>query len=201
MRNNSRLLLLSDPGSQAKRHWHATFFRTSPTSLLTIRIFTILHQITHEVFSININMELYLTKLNSLAIEAGVDSKTIASWISFYDTGLACSLLSISKESQLSLHPIRGNLFENYILSELIKDRYNKNIPFDLYFWRDSTGNEMDVIIDKGTHLYPVEIKAGKTIRENILKTFSSGVRQLVLQKEQLFMQGMYLKNEATEST
>lgn len=140
-----------------------------------------------------------LLNMNSLAIEAGVDNKTIASWLSvlessfiihllkphhqnfnkrlvkmpklyFCDTGLACSLLGITKIEQLSLHPLKGSLFENYIIGELIKDRYNKNIPFDLYFWRDNTGNEMDVVIDKGTHLYPIEIKAGKTVTSDYFK-------------------------------
>jgi predicted AAA+ superfamily ATPase len=88
----------------------------------------------------------------------------------FCDTGLACSLLSITKTEQLPLHPLKGSLFENYVIGELIKDRYNKNIPFDLYFWRDNTGNEMDVVIDKGTHLYPIEIKAGKTVTSDYFK-------------------------------
>lgn len=140
-----------------------------------------------------------LLNMNSLAIEAGVDSKTIASWLSvlessfiiqllkphhqnfnkrlvkmpklyFCDTGLACSLLGITKASQLTLHPLKGSLFENYVIEELIKDRYNKNIPFDLYFWRDNTGNEMDIVIDKGTSLYPIEIKAGKTVTTDYFK-------------------------------
>lgn len=140
-----------------------------------------------------------LLNMNSLAIEAGVDSKTIASWLSvlessfiiqllkphhqnfnkrlvkmpklyFCDTGLACSLLGITKASQLTLHPLKGSLFENYVIGELIKDRYNKNIPFDLYFWRDNTGNEMDIVIDRGTFLYPIEIKAGKTVTSDYFK-------------------------------
>lgn len=88
----------------------------------------------------------------------------------FCDTGLACSLLGITKSEQLMLHPLKGGLFENYVIAELIKDRYNKNIPFDLYFWRDNTGNEMDIIIDKGTYLYPIEIKAGKTVTSDYFK-------------------------------
>lgn len=140
-----------------------------------------------------------LLNMNSLAIEAGVDGKTIASWLSvlessfiihllkphhqnfnkrlvkmpklyFYDTGLACSLLGITKAEQLPLYPLKGSLFENYIVGELIKDRYNKNIPFNLYFWRDNSGNEMDVVIDNGTHLYPIEIKAGKTVTSDYFK-------------------------------
>lgn len=142
-----------------------------------------------------------LLNMNSLAIEAGVDSKTIASWLSvlessfiihllkphhqnfnkrlvkmpklyFYDTGLVCSLLGITQATQLSLHPLKGNLFENFVVGELVKERFNKNLPLNLYFWRDSTGNEVDIIIDKGTTLYPVEIKAGKTITNDYFKNF-----------------------------
>lgn len=140
-----------------------------------------------------------LLNMNSLGVEAGVDSKTIASWLSvlessfiihllkphhknfnkrlvkipklyFCDTGLACSLLGINKADQLNLHPLKGNLFENYIIGELIKYRYNKNLPVNLYFWRDNTGNEVDIIIDRGTSLYPIEIKAGKTVTSDYFK-------------------------------
>jgi predicted AAA+ superfamily ATPase len=139
--------------------------------------------------------------MSSLAIEAGVDSKTISSWLSvlessfvihllrphhqnfskrlvkmpklyFYDTGLACSLLGISEPGQLTLHPLKGNLFENLVVSELIKGRFNRNFPSNIYFWRDSSGNEIDIIIDDGTQLYPVEIKAGKTITSDYFKNF-----------------------------
>ncbi len=142
-----------------------------------------------------------LLNLSSIAIEAGVDSKTIASWISvlessfiiyllkphhtnfnkrlvkmpklyFCDTGLACSLLSIHHSKQLTTHPLKGSLFENYVINDMVKERYNTNQPLDLYFWRDSTGNEMDVVIDHGSNLYPIEIKAGKTITNDYFKNF-----------------------------
>ncbi len=54
----------------------------------------------------------------------------------------------------------------------MVKERYNNNDPLDLYFWRDSTGNEMDVVIDNGLTLYPIEIKAGKTITSDYFKNF-----------------------------
>jgi predicted AAA+ superfamily ATPase len=82
----------------------------------------------------------------------------------FYDTGLVCSLMGIQNEQQLNLHPLRGSLFENLIISELIKKRYNAGKPRNLYFWRDNKGNEVDIIIDEGNSLFPVEIKAGQTI-------------------------------------
>src|SRR5690348_2452085 len=88
----------------------------------------------------------------------------------FYDTGLPCSFLGLTKAQQLSLHTLKGSLFENYIIVEFIKDRYNRNIALDLFFWRDNTGNKMDLVIDKGTHLYPMEIKAGKTVTNDYFK-------------------------------
>jgi len=140
-----------------------------------------------------------LLNRSSLGIEVGVDSKTIAAWISllessfiihllqphhqnfnkrvvrmpklyFYDTGLVCSLLGIQNKEQLDLHPFKGNLFENFIISELIKRRYNKGEADNLYFWRDNKGNEVDVIIDNGGRLFPVEIKAGQTITSAYFK-------------------------------
>ncbi len=134
-----------------------------------------------------------LLNMNSLSIEAGVDSKTIASWISvlessfivfrlqphhknfnkrivkmpklyFYDTGLACALLGLRDATQLTHHPLRGSLFENFILVELLKARYNSGRRNNLYFWRDNTGHEIDVLMEDQNKLTPIEIKAGKTI-------------------------------------
>jgi predicted AAA+ superfamily ATPase len=142
-----------------------------------------------------------LLNMSSLAIEAGVDSKTIASWLSilqssfiiyllqphhqnfnkrlvkipklyFYDTGLACSLLGITHVDQIPLHPLKGSLFENFATNELVKERFNNNEPQNLYFWRDNTGNEIDIVIDKGTCLYPIEIKSGKTVTPDYFKNF-----------------------------
>ena len=140
-----------------------------------------------------------LLNLSSLAIETGVDHKTIASWIGvlessfiihllrphhqsfnkrlvkmpklyFYDTGLVCSLLSIRSKEQVREHPLRGNLFENFIVGELIKERFNRGLLSNLYFWRDNSGNEIDVILDEAGSLYPIEIKSGKTITSDYFK-------------------------------
>jgi len=55
-------------------------------------------------------------------------------------------------------------LFETWVISELIKARFNRGLPSNLYFWRDSAGNEIDILIDQGEQLAPVEVKSGKTI-------------------------------------
>ena len=140
-----------------------------------------------------------LLNMHNLAIEAGVDAKTISSWLGvlemsyiifklyplhknfnkrivkmpkiyFYDTGLAVSLLGIEKPEQLIVHPFRGSLFENLIVVELLKQRFNRGLKSNLSFWRDNVGNEIDLILQSGNVLIPVEIKAGQTITSEYFK-------------------------------
>lgn len=87
----------------------------------------------------------------------------------FYDTGLASFLLNIRDEKQLGTHYLRGSLFENYILLELLKHRLNQGLQSDIYFWRDNKKNEIDCIIDKVEPL-ALEIKSGKTFTKDFLK-------------------------------
>ena len=82
----------------------------------------------------------------------------------FYDTGLAVWLLGINDAKQISTHAMRGALFESLIVSELLKEGFNKGLARDIYFWRDNTGNEIDALIEKAGSLIPVEIKSGQTI-------------------------------------
>ena len=134
-----------------------------------------------------------LLNMSNLAIETGVDHKTISSWLGilessfviyrlqphhknfnkrivkmpklyFYDTGLASALLGIQNPEQLDTNPYRGVLFENFVIAELIKKSFNKAQPHRIYFWRDNTGHEIDVIIESANSLFPIEIKSGKTI-------------------------------------
>lgn len=156
-------------------------------------------------------------ELNSsaLAVETGVDVKTIQSWIGilessfiiyllkphfknfnktivkrpkvyFYDTALVCYLLGIRNVSQLKTHPLRGSIFEGMVVTELIKKRTNAGLPINIYYWRDKTGHEIDVIIDNGGKLLPVEIKSGKTLNSEFFKNIEywsklSGVEKSVL--------------------
>jgi predicted AAA+ superfamily ATPase len=140
-----------------------------------------------------------LLNLNSLANDCGISPNTAKSWISvleasyiifllqphhrnfnkrlvkmpklyFIDTGLASSLLEIRSENQLSTHYLRGVLFENLIISEFIKERYNRGLRNNCYFWRDNKGIEIDCIIENGNNLTPVEIKSSNTFNQDFFK-------------------------------
>ena len=83
----------------------------------------------------------------------------------FYDTALVCQLLNIRTNDEFFNHPLRGAIFESFIISEFFKYNYNHNESPQIYFWRDAQGHEIDCIIEKSfTTLVPVEIKASKTI-------------------------------------
>jgi len=88
----------------------------------------------------------------------------------FYDTGIACSLLHITTVEQLQQHYLRGALFENLIITDSAKQFYNKAKNPPLYFWRDSHGHEVDCLIERGSELLPIEIKAGMTFQKNFLE-------------------------------
>lgn len=140
-----------------------------------------------------------LINLSSLANDIGVAVNTIENWISilevsylvirlqphhqnlgkrhikspkiyFTDTGLACRLLGISSPTELQNHFLVGGLFENLVIMEIKKYLSNHINSAQLYFFRDSNGNEVDLIIDKGTKLIPIEIKAGATFSQSYLK-------------------------------
>jgi predicted AAA+ superfamily ATPase len=141
-----------------------------------------------------------LVNLSSLASDCGVTHNTALSWISvleasyivfllrphhrnfgkrlvkspklyFYDSGLAAWLLSIQGPDHLAIHPQRGSLFEGLIISELLKDRFNRGLTSNLYFWRNNLGDEIDVVIDQGTRLVPVEIKSGETLNQDYFRS------------------------------
>ena len=82
----------------------------------------------------------------------------------FWDVGLAIRLLGIESAQQLATHPLRGELFENWIIVELQKGRFNRGKKSNLFFWRNNTGLEVDVIAEQADKLLPVEIKSGATL-------------------------------------
>ncbi len=95
----------------------------------------------------------------------------------FYDVGLAAYLLGAESELHVGRHPLRGNLFENLVIADALKYRFHRGHRSNLHFWRDAKGNEVDLIVESGLHVMPVEIKAGATINEDFfkgLRSFSS---------------------------
>ncbi len=134
-----------------------------------------------------------LLNLSSLASDSGISHTTARRWISiletsflilllrphhrnlnkrlvkspklyFLDTGLLCYLLRIREPGDLLIHAARGAVFESFVVSELHKRLLNAGLPSDLYFWRDFTGHEVDVIYDHGSEPTAIEIKSGMTI-------------------------------------
>ena len=131
--------------------------------------------------------------------ELGIDQKTVNAWLSvlessfiafrlqsyyknfnkrilkspkvfFYDTGVVSSLLGIKKPEDLSVHFARGPLFENLVVTEIMKSELNAgNIP-SLYFWRDSNQNEVDLLQEKDGNLTAIEIKSSETYHSDFLK-------------------------------
>ncbi|MEY4268673.1 MAG: hypothetical protein RIS90_3208 [Pseudomonadota bacterium] len=147
-----------------------------------------------------------LLNMSSLANDCGVTHKTIGAWLSvletgyvifmlqphhrnfgkrlvktpklyFHDTGLAAYLMGIQDASHLSIHPARGALFENLVISELLKQRFNRGMPSNLSFWRNNTGEEVDLLIEHGDLLMPVEIKSGQTFNTDFLTGLTKWTR------------------------
>lgn len=88
----------------------------------------------------------------------------------FYDTGLAAYLLGIEQSSQMSRDPLRGALFENFVVIEFLKYFWSEGRDAPLYFFRDNHGSEVDLIIEKTRQITGVEIKAGQTIHQEFFK-------------------------------
>jgi len=88
----------------------------------------------------------------------------------FYDTGLAVRLLRVERAEQLFSHPLRGALFESWVVSELVKGRYNRWKEPNFYFWRENNGLEVDVLVDQAGRLTPIEIKSGATVSSDWLQ-------------------------------
>jgi len=140
-----------------------------------------------------------LLNLSQMGGEAGITHNTAKAWLSileasyvvfqlqphhrnfnkrliktpklyFYDTGLAVWLLSIREARQVETHPLRGALFENWVVSESLKARFNHGLPAHLYFWRDRAGHEVDLLMETTNQLIPVEIKSSQTVNADFFK-------------------------------
>lgn len=82
----------------------------------------------------------------------------------FYDTGLACALLGLRTVDDVNRHFAKGALFENFIINELLKNSLNRNLAPRHYFWNAAGVHEIDLLLDQGGRLLPIEIKSGRTI-------------------------------------
>lgn len=143
-----------------------------------------------------------LVNLSAIAGETGVSVSTIKAWITileasyivfllqpfyenigkryikspkiyFYDVGLLCFMLGIEDTNQLSRDPLRGAIFENMVVVELMKMRYNKGLDSNLFFYRDSNHSEIDIVRRLGHELQPVEVKSSGTFHPDFLKQFT----------------------------
>ena len=135
-----------------------------------------------------------LLNLSSLAVDAGIAQTTATAWISmleasymcfmlrpyynnfkkrlvkmpklyFYDSGVVCFLLGIESPIQLQNHQARGAIFEGFVISEMSKKWFNKGKSFNLYFWRDHLGVEIDIVHEIDQKIQPIEIKSSETFQ------------------------------------
>ncbi len=140
-----------------------------------------------------------IVNYSSLSNDVGVSSNTIKEWISvlkasyvvyelppffenirkrmikspklyFIDTGLACHFLGIQTAGQVKRDPLRGSLFENWLVMDIIKGLQNQGMHPDLYFYRDSHGHEVDLIMRRARQCLPVEIKSASTFDSDFVK-------------------------------
>ncbi|HEX2970066.1 MAG TPA: ATP-binding protein [Bacteroidales bacterium] len=143
-----------------------------------------------------------IVNLSSLANDTGVSVNTIKAWLSllessfiifllqpwhvniskrlikspklyFYDTGIVCSLLRISNPDVLYNHYLYGFLFENLVISEIIKSFFHNGIRPEIYYWRESNGAETDCLIQNGNDIIACEIKSGETFSNDFLKNLN----------------------------
>ena len=147
-----------------------------------------------------IGQELNFTKISN---ELNVDVKTVQAWISylqvagfiyllppyyanfgkravkrpklyFIDCGIFCALLGIDTVAQLENHPLKGNLFENFCVTNIVKENSFNTSKSNLYYWRSSNGVEVDLIIEKGMSLLLVEIKSRSTFNSKWFKNMDA---------------------------
>ncbi|MGX6959882.1 MAG: ATP-binding protein [Rickettsia endosymbiont of Pentastiridius leporinus] len=91
----------------------------------------------------------------------------------FYDTGIACNLLGIEQDKQVETHYLKGGLYENLVILELLKGRFNLGLPTNFYFWRDKTGHEIDCVAEWGGKIKAIEIKFNATFQTNFIKNLT----------------------------
>jgi hypothetical protein len=141
-----------------------------------------------------------LFNASEIGMQVGVDGKTITHWLSvleasylvtllppyyeniskrlvktpklyFNDPGLACYLLDIETPKQLALDKMRGAIFENMVVMECLKHRYNQGKEGNVFFYRDSNGQEVDILMKEGGSLTAIEVKSSMTYQPDFVKS------------------------------
>lgn len=177
------------------RSYYNTYVERDLRDLLRVRNITAFDTFT-RLLAARIGSEF---NASAIAREAGVSSVTVKEWFSilmtsyivfplqpyfrniskqltkmpkiyFYDTGLACFLLGINSRETLASHHLRGALFENLAICELLKRRYNAGKDARLFFYREKSGIEVDVLAEESASLHLYEIKARETLQANDFK-------------------------------
>jgi hypothetical protein len=88
----------------------------------------------------------------------------------FHDTGLACALLGLDSRAQLSTHYLKGNLFENLVVNEFLKMRFNSGRGSNLYYWQSKEGKEIDLLVEHNGRLLTFEIKSSMTKGDSLMQ-------------------------------
>jgi len=140
-----------------------------------------------------------MLNLNNLGSDAGIAQSTARQWLDllqtsyiifllppwftntrkrlvkmpklyFYDVGLAAWLLGIHQQEQIRRDPLYGSLFENMVIMDRLKTKYNRRAAVDCYFYRDNSGHEVDLLEPEGSRVHALEIKAGATVNSDYFK-------------------------------
>lgn len=149
-----------------------------------------------------------LLNLSSLAFDCGITHNTARAWLSvleasfltfrlppfhvnigkrlvktaklyFYDTGLACALLGIQHPEQVGEHPLRGAVFENWVVSQIVTERAHRGLPPSVFFFRERNGFEVDVLVEAEGRLLAVECNSGQTVSADAFTRLEALARRL----------------------
>ena len=190
-----RLYSEGQPADLLYRSYFQTYVERDVQTLLNVKNKALFEKFLH-ILAGRIGQ---VVNYESLANDTGVSKTTVEQWISvlessfiifklepyfenytkrlikspkiyFYETGLASYLLGIKNPDQVSRDPLVGNLFENMVIVEILKSQFNKGMEKSLYYFRDSKGFEIDLIIANGRKIIPVEIKSASTYNRDFSK-------------------------------
>lgn len=180
-------------------NYYDTYVERDLRNLLKVSNITAFDKFVH-LLALRVGSEFNATALSR---EVGVSSVTINEWLTiletsyiafrlqpyynnpnkrltktpkvyFHDTGLLCYLLNIETKQHLDFHPNRGQVFENYVVAEMMKQEANQNRRNRLFYYREVQGLEVDILRLRGSEILLYEVKAGKTYQSNYLKNMKA---------------------------